>query len=61
MHAQDETPERIAIRFHVQDAGCQLNPVDGGQLWNGEPVGIDYVVDGSSSSYITTPIPLIHS
>jgi hypothetical protein len=41
MHAQDETPERIAIRFHVQGAGCQLDPVGRGHFWYAEPVPAD--------------------
>ena len=38
MHAQDEMPERIAIRFHVQGAGCQLDPFGRGHFWYAEPV-----------------------
>ena len=35
MHAKDQTPERIAIRFHVQGAGCELDPLGRGHLWFG--------------------------
>ena len=38
MHAQDEMPERVAIRFHVQSAGCQLDPFGRGHFWYAEPV-----------------------
>ena len=31
VHAQDETPERIAVRLHVQGTGCQLDPAGGDQ------------------------------
>src|SRR5215207_6255277 len=37
MHAQDEMTERIAIRLHVQGAGCQLEPVGEGHFWYPEP------------------------
>ena len=32
MHAQDELPERIAIRFHMQGAGCELDPSGNGHF-----------------------------
>ena len=32
MYAQDKTPERIAIRFHVQGAGCELDPLGRGHF-----------------------------
>jgi hypothetical protein len=41
MHTQDETAERIAIRFHMQGAGCQLDPVGRGHFWYAERVLAD--------------------
>ena len=41
MYAQDETPERIANRFHVQGAECELDPLDRRRFWYAEPVPAD--------------------
>ena len=51
MDAQHQAPQWITMRLHVDYAGRQRNPGD----------GTDQIVDGSESSYITTPMPLIHS
>lgn len=38
MHTEDQTPAGIAIRFHVQGAGCQLDPLGEGHFWYAELV-----------------------